>query len=94
MSIFNASMLKSLLPIIEGQLTDEKVAEVFDQIANSYPIEDGETRNIIILSQTAGKVNFSVCGLKKDSNVYIISKPKMQTSLVEGIKLLLNKYLK
>lgn len=94
MSIFNAAMLKPLLPILEKTLTDEKVSEAFDQLADSFPLEDGETRNVIVLSKTKNTVNFSVCGFRAADTLYIIGKPKIQTSLVDGIKMLLTKFLK
>lgn len=53
-------LLKTLLPVVEKNLTEEKVQNLFNTIADHYPIAEGRGKNVIILSRRADTTMASV----------------------------------
>jgi hypothetical protein len=81
-------IMNSLGPIIDKNLTDEKIKEVVDNMTNEYPLLPGEVRNIGIVSlERDGKTYFAIAGLNQNNTITSVKK---QWRLVEGIKLLLS----
>lgn len=81
-------IIKSLTPIIDKQLTDDKVREIIETMTSEYPMQNDEVRNIGTISLAAnGKVYFHIVGVNGSNTIVSIKK---SWKLVDGIKNLLS----
>ncbi len=53
-------MLKMLMPLVEKNLTDDKVAELMQGILDGYPVAAGGDKNVVVLSLKEGRTYASV----------------------------------
>ena len=68
-------MIRTLEPLIEKNLTDEKLSKVFNDIANNYPISDNEIRNICTISKESdNKIYFCIVGVDKFNKITVVKK--------------------
>ncbi|MBN2776246.1 MAG: hypothetical protein JXR36_01305 [Bacteroidales bacterium] len=83
-------MIRTLEPLIEKNLTDEKLSKIFDDIAKTYPIAENEIRNICTISKEQnGKIYFCIVGLDNHNKITSVKK---QWKFVEGLKYLLSNF--
>lgn len=77
-------MMKTLSPMLDKALTDEKLSEVFTEFEKEYPLAPGEVKLVGTISlEKDGKVYFCIAALDKDMKIVSIKK---QWKFIEGIK--------
>ncbi len=83
----NATILTSLLPVIQKNLTEENAVKYFDSFVETFPLDPGESKNIITITKIKDQVFFQVVGVDSDNK---ITKLKERMTLVAAVTKLLN----
>lgn len=87
------SIIKMLAPMVEKNLSEEKISNVFNKILDQYPLEPTELKNSIIITlEKDGKTYLSVVGLCYNSALeqFYINKVKNHMTANKAIKLILS----
>lgn len=86
MSAIPSLLLNSLLPIVDKNLTDEKVNGFFDNLTSQYPVAEDAEKNVIMLSQKGGKVKLSIASVKGVGIVKIHAQQDLVEVLRDAMK--------
>ncbi|MDL2309035.1 hypothetical protein LJC53_05580 [Bacteroidales bacterium OttesenSCG-928-C03] len=81
-------ILKQLVPLIDKNLTDEKLMGMFSGLTDQYPVETGEVNNSIIITAEKETPYCVIAGMAYDKEIgkFYVNRIKKQMPLKEAIK--------